>query len=212
MKRTVAALAVVLLLLPGLVSADSTDIKGLLLEMAAIERNATLLNTALEEGRERATLCVHCHGVDGNSLREYIPNLAGQNSEYLFTQFEKFADGSRKDYVMSKLATGLTSNDRVAIAIYFSRQPVLPRQQPVATSEAGKQLYNSSCFVCHGQEGHGNAQYPRIAGQPYEYLNKTLLKFLHNEPERRNSPMMSIIQNMNEQQLKDVSAYIANLP
>lgn len=209
MKNIMVAGFAVLLLLS--VSAQA-DVNRMLQEMAVIERNTALLQTALEEGRERATLCVHCHGEDGNSKRNYIPNLAAQNSAYLLTQFEHFGDGTRNDYVMSRLAKGLSENDRVAIALFFSRQSVKPRQQPVATSAAGKAVYDSVCFACHGVSGHGNHQYPRIAGQPYEFLEKTLLTFLENDERRKNSPMQSVIRNMSSEQIKDVAAYIANMP
>ncbi len=192
--------------------ARAADVDRMLQEMAITENNSALLQAALEEGRERATLCVHCHGEDGNSKRDYIPNLASQNPAYLLTQFEHFADGTRKDYVMSKLAQGLSENDRVAIALYFSREQVKPRPQPVSGSDKGKALYESMCFACHGMSGHGNQHYPRIAGQPYEYLTKTLMKFLNNDPQRQNSPMMSVIRNLNEQQINDVAAHVANMP
>lgn len=193
-------------------SAAADDIKPMLLEMAKIEATPTLLSQKLEQGRERATLCVHCHGEDGNSKRTYIPNLANQNAEYLFTQFEHFANGVRSDYVMSKLAKGLTTDDRIAVALYFSRQAVVERQQPVADSQVGKQIYDSSCFACHGSEGTGSAQYPHIAGQPYEFLYKTLMRFHDNAPDRRNSPMLGVVRTMKEDQLQAVAAYVANMP
>ncbi|WP_265574230.1 c-type cytochrome [Venatoribacter cucullus] len=209
MKNIMVAGFAVLLLLSGSAQAD---VNRMLQEMAVIERNTALLQAALNDGQERATLCVHCHGNDGNSKRDYIPNLAAQNSEYLLTQFEHFADGTRSDYVMSKLAKGLSENDRVAIALFFSRQSVKPRPQPVAGSDKGKALYDSLCFACHGVSGHGSKQYPRIAGQPYEFLETTLMKFLNNDPKRQNSPMMPVIRNLNAQQIKEVAAHVANMP
>ena len=50
---------------------------------------------------ERAVFCAYCHGETGNSKRKHIPNLAGQNPQYLFYAFEKFASGERTDFVMS---------------------------------------------------------------------------------------------------------------
>lgn len=204
-------LFLVLLGAPVSLWADNTDIQELLNRLVAIEQDQAWLAEVLEAGAERATLCVHCHGEDGNSKRNHIPNLASQNAEYLFTQFEHFANGERKDYVMSKLAQGLTSDDKIAVALYFSKSAVKVRNDSVASSPAGLQLYRSVCFACHGEKGYGDAQYPRIAGQPYEFLEKTLLRFQRNDDERKNSLMAGVVKNMTEQQLKDVAAYVANM-
>lgn len=205
-------LAILLCLLSPITYAETLDVQALLAEMAVIKNNESLLANALEEGYERAVLCVHCHGEDGNSKRDRIPNLASQNSEYLFTQFEHFANGVRKDYVMSKLAGGLSAQDRVAVALYFSSQEVKPRANGVATSAEGARIYMSTCVACHGQEGHGNANYPRIAGQPYEFLEMTLLRFLNADEVRKNSPMTPVVQHLSEKQLKEVAAYVSNMP
>ncbi len=208
--RLASLVAAVMALLISPVQAQTVE--ELLQEMAAIEQNAETRQAAVQDGEERAQLCFRCHGQDGNSKRDYIPNLASQNAAYLFTQFEKFANGQRQDYVMSTLAKHLSADDRIDIALYFADREVSERQQPVATSAAGERIYNSVCFACHGKEGHGSATYPRIAGQPYEFLETTLLKFLHNDPDRRNSPMVAVMKNLNEQQIKDVAAYVAHMP
>jgi cytochrome c553 len=190
-------------------AAQSVD--TLLERMAAIESSPSETEHALAQGRERGIFCFNCHGKDGNSTRTHIPNLAGQNAAYLFVQFEKFADGSRSDYVMSKLAKQLSDDERIAIALYFSKTHVKPRQQPVPPAEGGKALYDRVCFACHGVAAHGNREYPRIAGQPYEYLEATLLKFKNKDPERLESPMVGVVQNLTEQQLKEVASYIAHM-
>lgn len=192
--------------------AETVNVSAMLEKMAIIKSDAELFQQTLEEGYERAVLCVHCHGEDGNSKRDRIPNLAKQNSEYLFIQFEHFANGTRKDYVMSKLANGLTPQDRLAVALYFSEQEVKPREQGVSSSLAGANIYNGSCIACHGKEGHGSAQYPRIAGQPYEFLEMTLLRFLEADEQRQNSPMTSVVKHMSPEQLKEVAAYVTNMP
>ena len=209
MMRVIRNLIAVTSLLALPVAAEKAE--NMLVEMTLIQNNTALLQAAVADGKERGQLCFRCHGEDGNSKRDYIPNLASQNALYLFTQFEHFADGTRKDYVMSKLAGHLSKDDRIAIALYFSKSEVKKRPQPVEASTSGEQIYRSSCFACHGHDGYGNQQYPRIAGQPYQYLEKTLMKFLHKDPERQNSPMSAMIQNMNEAQMKDVAAYVAHM-
>ena len=193
------------------VCADAS-VEELLGKMKGIQTNPAALKAAIQQGEERGRLCFSCHGKDGNSKREYIPNLASQNAAYLFTQFEHFADGSRKDYVMSKLAKQLTDDERIAIALYFSDRRVTPRPSKVAASPDGKRIYDSTCFVCHGASGYGNDQYPRIAGQPLEFLNNTLQSFKKNDVDRRNSPMVAVIANLSSKELEAVATYITNMP
>lgn len=197
--------------------AELTSTEQLLAEMAMVQGNGHLLKAAVEAGQDRSILCGNCHGKDGNSVRDYIPNLASQNAAYLFNQFELFATGERKDYVMGKLAKVLSRQDKVDIAIYYSQMPVKPRAEVAdITTEAerkkGEQLYQSMCFTCHQKDGHGDGSYPRIAGQPYQYLIKTLDGFSGENNRRENSPMTVIVANMNKEQLKEVAAYVAGMP
>ena len=200
----------------GFVSAGSyaglTETEQLLAEMAVVQSDKHLLATALAEGQDRVLLCGNCHGKDGNSVRDYIPNLASQNAAYIFNQFELFASGERKDYVMSRLAKSLSRKDRVNIALYFSQMPVNSRPQSVASNAKGEEIYNSLCFICHQKDGHGNGSYPRIAGQPLVYLEKTLNGFAGQDARRVSSPMALIVEKMNKQQLRDVAAYVASMP
>lgn len=189
---------------------SETDI--LVAEMVMIQQDQELLAEAVAEGKDRAILCGSCHGKNGNSVRDYIPNLASQNAAYLFNQFEKFSNGERKDYVMSRLAKNLTRQDRINIALYFSQMSVEIREQPVASTDKGKQVYQGLCFSCHEQNGHGNGQYPRIAGQPYEFLKRALNSFAGGDDRRVNSPMAGVVKNLTEQQLLDVAAYVASMP
>jgi cytochrome c553 len=192
--------------------AELTETEQLLADMAMIKGNKYLLESALESGKERSILCGNCHGKDGNSVREHIPNLASQNAAYLFNQFELFATGERKDYVMSRLAKSFSRDDKVNIALYFSAMPVKKREQPVPATAEGEKIYQGFCFTCHQKDGHGDGSYPRIAGQPYEFLLKTLNGFAGADEDRKNSPMTVIISNMNEKQIKEVAAYVASMP
>ena len=164
------------------------------------------------QGEERAQFCFRCHGKNGNSVRDYVPNLASQNPAYLFTQFEKFASGTRKNYVMSKLAEILSAEERVAVAVYFSDKPVIPRDNRPEPDMKGQQVYQSLCFACHGDKGHGSHTYPRIAGQPYEFLEKTLLKFKQGDESRKNSPMTAVVGNLSDEDLRAVARWVANMP
>jgi len=166
----------------------------------------------LQQGKERGQFCFRCHGDDGNSLRDYVPNLASQNPEYLFTQFEKFASGQRRHYVMSKLAKLLSPEERLAVAVYFADRQVRPRENRPAPDMKGQQIYQSLCFACHGDKGHGSQTYPRIAGQPYEFLQQTLMKFKQGDDSRKNSPMTAVVGNLSDSDLNAVASWVANMP
>jgi cytochrome c553 len=48
------------------------------------------------------------------------PRLSGQHADYLRTQLEAFASGTRKDTVMGPIAATLSQQDRAAVAEYLS--------------------------------------------------------------------------------------------
>lgn len=209
MKRNLLLFSMLFFLSGHVAAEESVD--DLLQKMQAVQANPSELKAYVNQGKERGRLCFSCHGKDGNSKREYIPNLASQNAAYLFLQFEHFGNGVRKDYVMSKLANQLTGDERVAIALYFAEKTIRTRDNTVEASEDGEHVYNSTCFVCHGQSGHGNQQYPRIAGQPMEYLTTTLTKFKANDPDRKNSPMVAVVKNLSDSDIQAVATYITNM-
>lgn len=168
---------------------------------------------AIEAGLDRTRFCGHCHGQDGNSKREHIPNLAGQHPLYLFSAFEKFANGERVDFVMSKLAQQLTLEDRVNIAVYYASQAVKP-QPLVAEAEAkaqGARLFAGTCAACHGAQGQGFDTLPRLAGQPHAYIAKALTRFKSQDPARQGSIMQAVAASLTEADIQAAAAYVAEL-
>ena len=175
--------------------------------------DATLRQKAYESGQERIVLCGHCHGKDGNSKRDYIPNLAAQNPLYLFRSFEKFADGERNNYVMSSLAKSLSLEERVDIAIYFSQQRVapLPAVGDAAQRAHGKALFDSVCHACHGPRGEGQEKAPRLAGQSAEYVRLALTRYHDKDPRRALSVMYSVAARLTPEDIEGVAAYVQQL-
>ena len=73
------------------------------------------------------TVCVACHGADGNSPTAAYPILAGQGAAYLFKQLTEFkaAEGKpaiRDNAIMAGMTAGLSIDDMKNLAIYFSQQ------------------------------------------------------------------------------------------
>jgi cytochrome c553 len=85
----------------------------------------------IEAGKARAaTVCAACHGANGVSVNDAIPNLAAQRSGYLEAQLKAFKDGTRKAQtatsptaIMNAIATQLSADDIANVAAYFASQP-----------------------------------------------------------------------------------------
>jgi len=75
----------------------------------------------LEAGKARAqAVCAACHGANGASVADHIPNLAGQRAAYLETQLKAFKAGSRKSAVMGAIAAQLEPAHMADVAAYFA--------------------------------------------------------------------------------------------
>lgn len=174
---------------------------------------------AIAAGRERAVLCSYCHGADGNSVKPDIPNLAGQNAPYLIEQIEKFADGRRKNFVMQTLASDFTMRDKVNLALYYTSQKVHDTEFDPDLASQGQQVYQRICIMCHGDDGHGEKGYARLAGQKPQYVINTLERFRHNaeqraageEVVRANARMEQVAKVLSDEEIRAVAHYIAQL-
>ena len=173
------------------------------------------------------TVCVACHGADGNSPTSANPILAGQGAAYLFKQLSEFkaTDGKpalRNNPTMAGMTAALSVDDMKGLALYFSQQK---RKPASATDEklvaAGKNLWRkgdfekgiAACAGCHGPAGAGvPAQYPRLAGQYAEYTDLQLKNF--RSEERSNDPekmMRSVADKLSDKQIKALADYVAGL-
>ena len=173
------------------------------------------------------TVCVACHGADGNSPTSANPILAGQGAAYLFKQLTEFkaTDGKpalRNNPTMAGMTAALSVDDMKGLALYFSQQK---RKPASATDEklvaVGKNLWRkgdfekgiAACAGCHGPAGAGvPAQYPRLAGQYAEYTDLQLKNF--RSEERSNDPekmMRSIADKLSDKQIRALADYVAGL-
>lgn len=121
-------MAGVVLLQPQAVAAESGELKKILSSRPGDKgANSATRQALIADGRERAHFCAYCHGDDGNSKLPLVPNLAGQNPFYLFEQIERFADGRRKDYIMTPLAQHFSTENKIALSIYYANMKPRPR-------------------------------------------------------------------------------------
>ncbi|HET7921930.1 MAG TPA: c-type cytochrome [Gammaproteobacteria bacterium] len=88
---------------------------------------------ALYRGGDRAAsipACAACHSPDGvGNAPMAIPALEGQHAEYIISQLQAFANGSRKSPMMDPIASRLSAEQMKAVASYIQglhRTPVAP--------------------------------------------------------------------------------------
>jgi cytochrome c553 len=88
-------------------------------------------------GAALAGQCAACHGPDGVSVEDTIPNLAAQKAAYLQAQLESFRSGERKNELMNAIAGQLGDADIENVAAHFSS---LPGAAPGATGTVPETL------------------------------------------------------------------------
>ncbi len=74
-------------------------------------------------GKGKAAACIACHGANGVAIAPTYPNLAGQKAAYIVAQIQAFKSGERKgaaSAIMAPMAVGLSDQDMMDIAEYFS--------------------------------------------------------------------------------------------
>ena len=73
-------------------------------------------------GKEKATTCAACHGMDGHSADPSYPNLAGQYESYLIKALSDYRDGRRTNVIMAGFASQLSNQDIEDLAVWFASQ------------------------------------------------------------------------------------------
>jgi cytochrome c553 len=77
----------------------------------------------IEAGRAKAaTVCAACHGANGVSVSDSIPNLGGQRAAYIMNQLQAFKEGTRKSDIMNAIAPQLSADDITNVAAHFAAQ------------------------------------------------------------------------------------------
>ena len=201
------------------VHAKDTENTRMLSDLVKKQSTPELKQQAIRLGKDRALLCNQCHGADGNSKKPDVPNLASQNPKYLLEQIEKFANKSRKNYVMNALSKNFSSEDKVNLALFYASLQVKQVKINTQLSNKGKPLYIKQCSSCHGERGVGKANFARLAGQQIHYVESTLLQFRGNEKNkntsdsstRRSIVMESISKTLSNEDINALAAYIAQL-
>ncbi|OGB50194.1 MAG: cytochrome c, class I [Burkholderiales bacterium RIFOXYD2_FULL_59_8] len=162
--------------------------------------------------------CFLCHGESGESSSEIFPKLAGQHANYIAKQLENFKSGIRKSTAMADMSSRLSADDMLALGQYFESKPVEPEVvKDTDLAAVGRYLFNSgnkysgvpACASCHGKDGLGSANLPRLAGQYASYIETQLTLFNQRERTNDNAVMHAIVSKMTPLEMAAVATYIS---
>ena len=167
--------------------------------------------------------CASCHGANGQGSLT-VPRLAGLDQGYIAKQLRAYANGARRDEIMTIVAGTLSQDEMRRQARYYAalRAPSTARPDLGGDIDRGERLalYGDwsknvpACFSCHGSSGFGvGAEFPTLAAQHPAYTVAQLNAWAAGR--RKNSPlglMQDISKRLSQADRKAVADYLATLP
>lgn len=163
--------------------------------------------------------CFLCHGENGESSSEIFPKLAGQHANYIAKQLENFKTGKRKSTAMADMSSRLTADEMLALGQYFeAKKSSAESVKEPDLAGVGRYIFNSgnrysgvpACASCHGKDGLGTADLPRLAGQYASYIETQLKLFNQRDRTNDNAVMHSIASKMSPLEIAAVAEYISS--
>ena len=161
-------------------------------------------------GRAVSYTCLGCHGIEGykNAYPMYsVPELRGQNAEYIVIALHGYRDGDRAHITMHSQTESLSEQDMADVAAFLAGKPLAAGggKPPGALPQAAQ-----LCVSCHGQDGIAVAPiYPSLAGQHEDYLVRALNEYKHGG--RKNPVMKGFAANLKDEDIAQIAAYFASL-
>jgi cytochrome c553 len=214
-KNSLSALLIGALIAMGASAQPLAPVGGpdLSARLKEVESNPRQLETIAKAGGKVATFCANCHGDGGNSVKPDVPNLAGQNAQYLLDQMRLFMDGRRKNSEFKqRLIKVLSADEKVGLVAFYASQPVTYKAAAnPALAKKGKDLYAQNCAECHEDNGRGTQKYARVAGQQPGYLVTSLKGYRDGSAARLNRQMAVSIEGMTDADITALVAYLSSM-
>jgi len=167
-------------------------------------------------GKEKAELCVECHGEGGISQTENSPSLAGQPDQFIQWQLVFFRSGTRKSKEMQPIAEQLGNDDIRNLGAYFASlappRESKPDDNPDLSRKGAEAAAGRRCASCHTDSYAGTKAVARVAGQREDYL----LKALHDYKSGVRSgggmaAMAEVAYPLSEEEITALAHYLAHL-
>jgi len=170
--------------------------------------------------------CKTCHGLSGQGYIGWfaMPRLAGQQPEYIEEQLRAFIERRRTNPIMTNVAHALSPSMVTALANHFRHLDPPPfGGAPRGSTALGKKIFEDglpesnvpACSACHGPDGHGQNEIPRLAGQLYPYMVGQLTGWSKVRGQGTavdtSAIMAPTAHNLTRSQIEAVAAYVSNL-
>jgi len=170
--------------------------------------------------------CKTCHGLSGQGYIGWfaMPRLAGQQPEYVEAQLRAFIERRRTNPIMTNVAHALSPSMVTALANHFRHLDPPPfGGAPRGSTALGKKIFEDglpesnvpACSACHGPDGHGQNEIPRLAGQLYPYMVGQLTGWSKVRGQGTavdtSAIMAPTAHNLTRSQIEAVAAYVSNL-
>ena len=194
---------------------------------AALAQDKGATAVSAQELTAKTDYCKTCHGIEGQGFRGSfpMPRLAGQQPEYIENQLKAFIEHRRSNPVMFNVAHALSPAMLTALTTKFKNLNPKPLGgSPKELVPEGKEIYEQGvpsvnippCASCHGPEAKGDGQFPRLAGQLYDYVTRKLTNWEKERGQNKANPdtsaiMQPIAHDLTEAQIKAVAAYVSQL-
>lgn len=148
-------------------------------------------------------------------VERWITNITGLRKD------DRYPDATRYEPrawdFMKGVARDLDDPTIKALAAFFSAVPATPGRPASGDLAKGKTLFEQGdtakgllpCASCHGADAHGNGPIPRLAGQHKDYVIDQV-KFIKSGT-RQVEQMAPLIQNMTDEDIDSVAAYVQSL-
>ena len=181
---------------------DPSDLRPLFINAGEILEGKRLANSA----------CAACHGLNGISVTQGVPNLAGQRAPYLYLELKAYKSDARGDKTMHNATMFLNDDAMVKVAAYFaSLDPAEPSVTAAPAKpdplQAGKAA-TAACAGCHGEIGISKTPgMPSLVGLDPKYFVAAMQAYKNDQ--RKNPLMKSMVAAISDADLNNIALYYA---
>ncbi|MDF1584462.1 MAG: c-type cytochrome [Methyloprofundus sp.] len=163
-------------------------------------------------GRDAFEACRGCHTSPGTSNvypTYYVPKVGGQVAAYTVAALKAYQKSERPHGTMMANVYDFSDKTIEDIAAYLATATGSARANANGGDAAKGKKLAASCMACHNDDTNAGATNPRLAGQHQNYLEKAMQGYQSGA--RKNALMQSMVQDLSEDEVKDIAAYFTSL-